>query len=66
VVSAKKTPASPIYSQESSGADKISKERICRRVTPQNLPNGTAMPLGKFQKDLRLRQGLSLMGLAPD
>src|SRR5271163_3188074 len=28
----------------------------------QDLPHGTAMPLGKFQKDLCLREGVPLMG----
>ena len=31
----------------------------------QNLPNGTAMPLGKFQEDLRLCQSVPLITSCP-
>jgi hypothetical protein len=34
--------------------------RGIRRSQRQDLPDGATMPLGKFQKDLRLRQSLSL------
>lgn len=40
-------------------------ERLGGGVERQELPHGTAMPLGEFQENMRLGEGLPLALLAP-